>query len=96
MKLRNNFKERMEGGVVIDEEVTKPCKVNVTSDHSFKVILGEGKKHQIRRMCSALFNEVSTLRRTRIMNIELGGLAAGHMRMLKGEELATFLKSLGL
>lgn len=95
-KLRTSFKEKMEKGVQIDREKTAPCKVNIIDDHTFKIILTEGKKHQIRRMCDALFQEVADLTRIRIMNIKLGNLEEGKERELKGEELHTFLHSLSL
>lgn len=94
--LRSNFKEKMEAGVKIDREKTGKCKVQIINEKTFKVILTEGKKHQIRRMCVALFQEVADLKRTRIMNIELGKLAEGAYRQIVGEELQTFLKSLDL
>lgn len=95
-KLRNNFKEKMEGGVDIEGYITKPCKVKIINDHTFNLTISEGKKHQIRRMCVALFNEVRDLKRLRIMNIKLGNLAAGKTRPIEGDELKTFLKDLGL
>ena len=95
-KLRSNFKEKMEAGVQIENEQTEPCKVKILGDKKFSVILTEGKKHQIRRMCSALFTEVEDLERIRIINIALGKLAPNQTRKIEGEELKTFLKSLGL
>jgi 23S rRNA pseudouridine2604 synthase len=94
-KLRTSFKAKMEAGVKIEGYVTKPSRVHVLSDHVFTVILTEGKKHQIRRMCSALFQEVADLERVRIMNIKLGKLAPGETRPIIGEELDTLLLSLG-
>ncbi|MDP9249222.1 MAG: rRNA pseudouridine synthase [bacterium] len=94
--LRKNFKEKMEAGVRIENEVTKKCKVAVLSNRSFRVILTEGKKHQIRRMCSALFQEVEDLKRIRVMNINLGKLAPGDYRPIEGEELQSFLTALEL
>lgn len=94
--LRSSFKDKMEAGVQIDNEKTKECKVMITGSRSFKVVLTEGKTHQIRRMCVALFQEVTDLKRIRIMNIKLGNLAEGAHRVIEGEELATFLKSLGM
>jgi len=94
--LRSNFKEKMEAGVKIDSDMTAPCKVHVLTKRSFRVILTEGKKHQIRRMCVALFQEVEDLKRIRIMNIELGKLPEGKHRNIEGKELETFLRSLGL
>lgn len=94
--LRSSFKEKMEAGVKIDREMTAKCKVHIVDDRTFKIILTEGKKHQIRRMCDALFQEVADLKRIRIMNIELGKLAVGSHRDIIGEELQTFLHSLEL
>lgn len=94
--LRNNFKERMEAGVVIEGYRTKPAKVRVTGERTFAVTLIEGKRHQIRRMVVALFNEVEELKRIRVMNIKLGNLPSGAYRSIEGEELQTFLTSLGL
>ncbi|OIO29339.1 hypothetical protein AUJ22_01545 [Candidatus Nomurabacteria bacterium CG1_02_31_12] len=93
-KLRSNFKQKMEAGVNIEGYVTKKCKVTIINKNTFRVILTEGKKHQIRRMCSRLFQEVSDLKRERIMNIKLGNLKPNGFREIKGEELITFLKTL--
>ena len=95
-KLRSNFKEKMEQGVKIDDEKTAKCKVQIINANTFRVILTEGKKHQIRRMCVALFQEVLDLKRIRIMNIELGKLPKGQHRNIDGEELKKFLHSLEL
>lgn len=94
--LRGSFKEKMEKGVKIDNETTKPCKVEIINKRMFKVILTEGKKHQIRRMCVALFQEVEDLKRERIMNIRLGNLKEGQYRKIEGEELKKFLTNLDL
>lgn len=95
-KLRANFKDKMEAGVDIGDHVTEKCKVEILGDKKFAVTLSEGKRHQIRRMCSALFAEVKDLERVRVMNITLGKLAPNGHRKIAGEELDTFLKSLGL
>ncbi len=90
-KIRSSFKKKMEAGVNIEDYMTKKCKVKVLNNFEFRVTLTEGKKHQIRRMCSALFQEVADLKRERIMNIKLGKLAPNTLREIKGEELAIFL-----
>ncbi len=94
--LRNNFKEKMEGGVTLEDGyITKPCRVTILDTRKFSVVLSEGKKHQIRRMCVALFNEVKDLQRVRIMNIALGKLASNNYRKIDGAELIEFKKELG-
>lgn len=95
-KLRSSFKRKMESGVDIEGYVTKNCKVKILGENKFSIILTEGKKHQIRRMCANLFQEVDTLKRVRILNIELGKLSEGGHRRITGEELEIFLTSLGI
>lgn len=95
-KLRPSFKEHMEAGVDIEGYITKKCKVRIIGDRTFSITLTEGKKHQIRRMVSALHNEVFELKRVKIMNIDLGRLPAGEYRPIEGDELKNFLKELGL
>ncbi|MES2315796.1 MAG: pseudouridine synthase [Patescibacteria group bacterium] len=95
-KLRANFKEKIEKGVKIESEMTAPCKVNIIAPNKFKIILTEGKKHQIRRMCVALFAEVEDLKRIRVMNIKLDDLGEGKFREILGDELHKFLHALEL
>jgi len=94
-KLRTSFKAKMEAGVKIQTEdghyLTKPCKVKIIGDFTFRITLTEGKKHQIRRMCDALFQEVADLKRERIMNIKLGTLKVKGIREITSKELVTFL-----
>ena len=95
-KLRSNFKTKIENGVNIEGYQTKKCKVKTINDFTFRIILTEGKKHQIRRMCSVLFQEVVDLKRERIMNIRLDNLKPGECKEIKGKELALLLQSLDL
>ena len=95
-KLSHKFKQEIEPGVNIEGYHTKPCKVRVLGDHKFSIIITEGKKHQIRRMCAALGYVVSELKRRRVMNIQLGKLKPGQFRNIEGEELGEFLVKLGV
>ena len=83
---------RMLGdGVKIMGQLTKPCRVSRVDTVTFRMILTQGLNRQIRRMCSALGYKVRRLRRVRIMNIQLGSLAAGDWRDLTEPELAGLL-----
>lgn len=95
-KLRPSFAEHMEKGVDIGGYRTKKCSVKILGDSMFSIVLSEGKKHQIRRMCVALHTDVVDLERVRIMRVRLGSLKAGAYRPLEGAELAGFLADLGL
>lgn len=95
-ELKPSFKNKMEKGVNIEGYVTKPCKVEITGPKAFKIILTEGKKHQIRRMTMALGYQVQNLKRTRIMNITLGNLTKGDSKELSPKVKFDLLKSVGL
>lgn len=94
--IRDSFKQTMEAGVDIEGYLTKSCTVRKTGPKSFNITLTEGKKHQIRRMVSAMHNVVVDLERTRILNIRLDALKSGAWRPIEGEELKTFLSKIGL
>lgn len=94
--ITNIFLKVMRQGVQLEDFKTKPCQVEKKDEITFNIILTEGKKHQIRRMCTALGWEVADLKRVRIMNIKLGRLSNGQQRKIEGKELETLLKSLGV
>jgi len=81
------FIKRMGHGVPILETVTKNCEVEQLSRYVFKIILVQGLNRQIRRMCEYLGYDVASLKRTRIMNIDLGKLPVGEWRDLTKKEL---------
>ena len=95
-KLPAYFKDRMEGRVDIGGYLTKPCVVKILGDKKFSIIITEGKKHQIRRMCGAFGQSAVELKRVRVMNIKLGGLKPGTFRSIEKGELEEFLKMLGI
>jgi 23S rRNA pseudouridine2604 synthase len=90
------FLEAMGSGVRFDGYVSRKCKVWRKDGDTFHIILTEGKKRQIRRMCEALHQNVRALTRVRIMNIQLGKLKQGEFREIKGQELKDFLMTLKL
>lgn len=87
--INSRFKQRMERGVPILGTVTKPCKVKILNSKQFSIILTQGLNRQIRRMCEYLGYEVTKLKRTRIMNVDLKGLKVGQWRDLTKNEMAT-------
>ncbi len=92
------FLENMSKGVKITDKdldqswVTKPCKVRKIGNKTFGIILTQGLKRQIRRMCEKLGYRVTSLKRVRVMNIELGDLPVGEYRDLTREEVASLMK----
>ena len=89
-----DFIRRMSRGIPILETVTKPCVVKQLSRFVFKIILVQGLNRQIRRMCDYLDYQVVSLKRTRIMNLELGELPSGQWRHLTQSEVSDLQRSL--
>ena len=85
--ISEDFIEKISNGIPILGTVTQKCKVDKVSDKIFKIILTQGLNRQIRRMCEYLGYEVTKLKRTRIMNVELGYLQAGDWRELTEDEM---------
>lgn len=91
--LSKNFAQKMSNGIPILGTVTKKCKVDILSKNRFRIILTQGLNRQIRRMCEYLDYNVKTLKRIRIMNIELD-IDQGCWRELSEKELTTLRKNL--
>jgi len=89
----DDFLQQLAKGVPILGTVTEPCKVTEKSSLVFSMILTQGLNRQIRRMCEYLGYEVVKLKRTRIMNVELGNLRPGQWRDLTKQEMAEINRS---
>jgi 23S rRNA pseudouridine2604 synthase len=85
--ITEEFIKAMGAGVPILETVTKPCKVERLADDMFRIILTQGLNRQIRRMCEHFGQNVTRLRRIRIMDVVLDGLNYGEWRDLTESEL---------
>lgn len=86
------FIQAMEEGVPILDTVTRPCFVEVLGKDRFRIILTQGLNRQIRRMCEHLGYRVLELKRTRIMNIQLGNLKTGDCRRVTPAEYEALLE----
>ena len=85
--ITSEFIEKMGGGLPILDTITKKCKVIKLNDYSFKIVLTQGLNRQIRRMCDYLNYDVTSLKRTRIMNVNLDGIKVGEWRELSEKEM---------
>ena len=90
-KINPNFLKKMAEGVNIEGYFTKPAKITKLGNKKFSLILTEGKRHQIRRMCAALGYQVKDLERVRFMHIKLGNLKEGNWKKLNEKEYKKFL-----
>ncbi len=73
-------------GLELDGEALKPAKVSWANEHQLRVVLQQGKKRQIRRMCEAVGLQVLGLKRVRIGSVVLGKLPVGQWRHLRADE----------
>jgi len=84
--IRSDFIQSMSNGVEILGTITKNCFVKQLGARNFKIILTQGLNRQIRRMCEALGYRVRSLKRVRIMNVNLD-VPTGKYRELTKKEL---------
>ncbi len=89
--IRDDFIEGMANGVPILGTKTKKCKVSKEAPKVFRITLVQGLNRQIRRMCEYFGYEAVRLERTRIMNVDVKGLAVGDWRDLTEKELKVLL-----
>ena len=85
--------QAMAQGVPILDTIPRQCKIRRMGKDCFYITLTQGLNRQIRRMCEYFDYRVTSLKRIRIMNIELGSLPVGKWRELTPSEIKT-LKNL--
>ena len=84
--ITTDFIRQMSNGIPILNTVTKNCKLVKVSTTTFKIILTQGLNRQIRRMCEFLGFKVVSLKRIRIMDINLD-VETGKWRHLSSREI---------
>ncbi|PHU35237.1 pseudouridine synthase [Pseudobutyrivibrio ruminis] len=91
-----DFIKDMSSGVYLEEldVTTRKCRVTKTGAREFRIILTQGLNRQIRRMCQTFGYRVRTLKRVRIMNIELGNLKEDTYRDVNSKEIKELMKML--
>jgi 16S rRNA pseudouridine516 synthase len=83
--LRPELVERFAAGTLVLEGEDRPClpaRLEIRSEREARLILTEGKFHQVRRMFAAVGSTVIRLHRSRVGAYELGDLPAGEWRLL--------------
>ena len=78
--------DRLTFGLELDGKPLKRAKVKELNADQLQIILREGKKRQIRRMCEAVGLHVTGLKRVRVGELRLGKLEEGQWRFVMPEE----------
>lgn len=89
--LTDSAVQKLESGIMLDDQRTLKTQVEQTGAKSFRIIMKEGRKRQIRRMVEAVGNKVVRLKRVRIKSIQLGGLPEGKYQLLTPAEIRSLL-----
>jgi len=74
-------------GLFLDGKKLKRAVVERKDENTLCFILKEGKKRQLRRMCERVGLEVTSLKRVRIGNLQLGNLPSGQWRFVDPSEI---------
>ena len=74
-------------GVELEDGSTAPAEARRLAPDTLELTIHEGRKRQVRRMCTAVGHPVRALERVRFGPLELGDLAPGAHRPLTGAEV---------
>lgn len=83
---------RFREGIFLKDspKLTAPAELEILSEKVAKLVLTEGRYHQVKRMFGACGNKVVKLHRSRVGIVDLDGLEEGQCRVLTDEEIASF------
>lgn len=79
VKLRSGIK--LEEGTATFDVITK------IAEKTYRIVIHQGWKRQIRRMIGSVHHDVKSLTRIRINKLELGGLKIGEFRIVRREDI---------
>jgi 23S rRNA pseudouridine2604 synthase len=83
---RENGLDLLRHGLDLDGRPLLPAKVSWANEDQLRIVLREGRKRQVRRMCELVGLKVLALRRVRIGSVLLGKLPPGQWRYLRDDE----------
>jgi pseudouridine synthase len=89
----------LRGGVDLEDGRTAPARARVLRRRReatvLELVLHEGRKHQVKRMCEAVGHPVRRLHRSRYAGLGLGRLAPGEWRELTRTEVSSLHRETG-
>lgn len=93
--------ERLEEGIMLQDGMTAPARVRVIDEYrdgssDIEVIIHEGRKRQVKRMCSAVHHPVLELHRERFGPLVLSDVEEGSWRLLTEGEVRSLKEAAGL
>ncbi|MGI6713769.1 MAG: pseudouridine synthase [Bacilli bacterium] len=85
-----------EGIVLEDNLITRPAKLTLIDAFHARLIITEGKFHQVKRMFKYFGYEVLSLERIRFANLSASDLEVGTYRFLTKEEISSLFQLVSL
>ena len=102
---RSKDLQALRSGVKLDDGMTAPAEVDLlratkgdrdTGRAELRIVIGEGRHRQVRRMLQAIGHKVLSLKRTSFGPLRLGRLKVGGWRLLSVGEVAALHRATGL
>lgn len=95
-----NAIKRLEQGVPLEDGISAPAKAELLQTGNraslLKLVLHEGKKREVKRMCAAVGHPVENLHRVDFAGIHVKGLRPGEWRRLTRDEIRHLRQCVGL
>jgi pseudouridine synthase len=92
--------QRLREGVMLRDGMSAPARAEVlTRDLDstlLRLTIHEGRKHEVKRMCSAVGHRVEKLTRVEFAGLGLGGLRPGRYRFLTDAEVDRLYRMTGM
>lgn len=86
-ELTDEHLKKISSGTLVEGIFVKPLKVEKVRRGTLKIVIGEGKKREVRILIEAAGLNVLELTRVRIGNLRLGTLPLGQYRQLTDKEI---------
>lgn len=79
--------EAMQKGCMVQGQFVRPDSVKKVRKNTIKVVLHQGKKHEVRKIIASAGLDTLTLTRVRIGGLQLGSIPTGHYKLLGKKQL---------
>lgn len=86
-KLTDEMKHLVAAGIKLGEEKFAPAKIEEVADGLVRIVLTEGKYHEVKKILRAIGLNYKKIVRTRFENITIENLSPGQYRNLTQEEI---------
>lgn len=87
--------KQLERGVRLEDGLTAPADARRIGDREIDLTIREGRNRQVRRMATAIGNDVKALKRISLGSLRLGRLGTGKARLLDEREVERLWEDAG-